>query len=262
MYELKQYFEAVWSLPFCKPVKNYGTDSYSVEKTMLHERYTQKIRNQYPADFCDITDRMIRAARITLLHNPTDISKKEPLLWNKMFEEMACGKEILIQTPYMICNNKMYRDLNAVSRTGARVMVITNSPQTGANPWGCCDYMNQKHNILKTGSEICEYSGRESLHTKTVLIDSDTCIVGSFNMDMRSAYLDTELMLLIRSPELNTGLRETADMLTESSLHLYPDGSKAQGAEYEYRPMKPAKRVFYSGIRLLCIVAWPGRKFL
>ena len=39
------------------------------------------------------------------------------------------------------------------------------------------------------------------------MIGDDLSIVGSFNADMRSAYLDTELMLVIDSPEINAQLR-------------------------------------------------------
>ena len=42
-----------------------------------------------------------------------------------------------------------------------------------------------------------------SLHTKTILVDDRLSAVGSYNYDMRSTYLDTEMMLVIDSPELN-----------------------------------------------------------
>ena len=37
----------------------------------------------------------------------------------------------------------------------------------------------------------------------------DLSVIGSFNMDMRSAYLDTELMLVIRSKDINKQLEES-----------------------------------------------------
>ena len=37
----------------------------------------------------------------------------------------------------------------------------------------------------------------------------DLSVIGSFNMDMRSAYLDTELMLAIRSKDINKQLEES-----------------------------------------------------
>lgn len=46
--------------------------------------------------------------------------------------------------------------------------------------------------------------GAHSCHTKAVLIDDRMSIVGSYNMDMRSTYQDTELMLAVDCPELNS----------------------------------------------------------
>lgn len=45
------------------------------------------------------------------------------------------------------------------------------------------------------------------MHTKSILIDDRLNLIGSFNWDMRSAYLDTELMLLVDCPALNAALR-------------------------------------------------------
>ena len=44
-------------------------------------------------------------------------------------------------------------------------------------------------------------------------IDDRLAIVGSFNMDMRSTYLDTELMLVIDSPEVTQALKASMDAL-------------------------------------------------
>lgn len=37
----------------------------------------------------------------------------------------------------------------------------------------------------------------QSLHTKTILVDDHISMIGSYNLDLRSTYLDTELMLVI-----------------------------------------------------------------
>ena len=73
--------------------------------------------------------------------------------------------------------------------------IITNDVSSGANPWGCTDYLNQKEKIWATGVQVHEYLGPHSNHTKAVLIDDRLSIVGSYNLDMRSTYQDTELML-------------------------------------------------------------------
>ena len=45
---------------------------------------------------------------------------------------------------------------------------MTNAIESGANPFGCTDYLNEKKNILATGSEVFEVSCGQSLHTKTI----------------------------------------------------------------------------------------------
>ena len=54
---------------------------------------------------------------------------------------------------------------------GRRVQIMTNAIESGANPFGCTDYLNEKKNILATGSEVFEVSCGQSLHTKTILVD-------------------------------------------------------------------------------------------
>ena len=46
-----------------------------------------------------------------------------------------------------------------------------------------------------------------SYHGKSITIGDELAIVGSFNMDMRSAYLDTELMLVVDSKEVTSQLK-------------------------------------------------------
>ena len=87
------------------------------------------------------------------------------------------------------------------------VEIITNDVASGANPWGCTDYLNQKEKIHATGVKVYEFMGKHSCHTKAVLIDDRMSIVGSYNMDMRSTYQDTELMLAVDSKELNAVIR-------------------------------------------------------
>ena len=67
------------------------------------------------------------------------------------------------------------------------------------------------------------------MHTKSILIDDRLSLIGSFNWDMRSAYLDTELMLLVDCPALNAALREQTEEMMRQSRLVAPDGT----TEYE-----------------------------
>lgn len=66
-----------------------------------------------------------------------------------------------------------------------------------------------KKKILNTGADVYELMNEVPVHTKAVLLDDRLSIVGSYNLDMRSTYLDTELMLVIDSKELNQQIQFT-----------------------------------------------------
>lgn len=171
---------------------------------------------------------------------------------------MEQGDDVLLQTPYLICNRAMYGDL-AHFAGERQVRILTNAVETGANPSGCADYLIEKRTILSCGLDIYEAVSDQSLHTKTVLIGNDLSIVGSFNADMRSAYLDTELMLVIESESFNDVLRQAeAPYIARSRLVLH-DGSTACGAQFEETALPPLKRALY---RVLSIALRPVRHLL
>ena len=87
------------------------------------------------------------------------------------------------------------------------------------------DYLNHKKDIINTGVTIKEYEGGISYHGKSMTIDDDIAIVGSFNMDMRSAYLDTELMLVIDSKEINEQLGGAMQTYEHSARKANADGT-------------------------------------
>jgi putative cardiolipin synthase len=58
-------------------------------------------------------------------------------------------------------------------------------------------------------------SARASLHAKTFVFDRARVVVGSMNLDPRSVYLNTEMLLVIESPKLAGDIGESFDELVE-----------------------------------------------
>ncbi len=251
IHQVKDYFESVWSLETTEPFPAPETPDEAQLELLRQRRRT--LEETWPEllsqpDWEAIT---LPTNGITLLTNPIQAGNKAPELWATLMRLMEEGDSVVVQTPYLICNQIMYQDLTALAAAGKEISIITNAVESGANPWGCADYMNQKPKLRQTGVHLYEYLGDHSAHRKTVLIDDHLSLVGSFNFDMRSAYLDTELMLLIDSPELNQHLRSMAQDNMAQSRHVFPDGSEVPGAEFQPREMPRSKQLIYGAIRLL-----------
>lgn len=245
--QLSDYFSSVWEL--CREFE--GKRDQEAEAA-LASRYAQ-LKKLYPSafGFTDYEGHTMAAAGVAVLTNGCNIGNKEPKLWSSLCGYMAQGQRTLIQTPYVICNDFMYADLRKITSQGKSVTILTNSPETGANPFGCVDYRNEKRNILAAGVDVLEYAGKESMHTKSVLIDDNISIVGSFNMDMRSTYLDTETMLIIDCPALNAQLRGQVESMAQESLLVKASGESKPGIRYEKGRLGFWKTVAYGLLGLV-----------
>lgn len=244
--QLRAYFEKVWALDACKTYTCSDTGHVEQTRKELALRY-DVLTEVYPDafGFTAWEAATIPARGVSLLAGQIQVGNKAPTLWKQLCLCMEQGRSVTIQTPYVICGKEMYEDLAKITAAGTQVTILTNSPETGANPFGCTDLRNQRDEILESGVTLMEFAGEHSLHAKTILIDGNISIVGSFNLDMRSAYIDTETMLLIDCPELNAQLRADMDGMATQSLTRSPDGTETAGHAYQKGELGPFKAIGY-----------------
>lgn len=261
IYQLKDYFYSVWELD---DSKKYTCENVNkkIEKSIhqLEERYKQ-LHDLYPDAYkkWSYEEKTIETDKITLLSNPIEAENKEPYMWYAITQLMKQGNHTTIVTPYIICGKEMYSDLTNLTQKNKKIDIITNDVASGANPWGCSDYLNQKKKIWNTGVQVYEYMGEHSSHTKALLIDDDMSLVGSYNMDMRSTYQDTELMLAVDSKELNKRMRQEIEENKTYSKTIGANKEYIYGENYVPKKLGIGKKIMYGIFRIITI---PVRRFL
>lgn len=221
--ELEAYFESVWNLDVCRPFHDSSRlaekENVKEERRILKERYAV-LQKEYPELFngsWDYLEHTYEAGAIRLLSNPTHIYGKEPVLFYELTELMGQARErVLFQTPYVVCNDWMYERLAQLDTAVPKMEILLNSVDNGDNFVASSDYLRHKDQIIATGIQLWGYDGGISNHGKTVLIDDDISVVGSYNLDLRSTYVDTELMLVVESRQLN---QELAGYLSEFQVN-------------------------------------------
>lgn len=227
--QFADYFDSMWSQPCAqnylrtenvKRVANRSRVKYAAEKLKTHYEAMQKEGAAYADCFGEydfINENCYLADNIMLLTNELTPDCKEPVLLYELTELMCAAQErVVIHTPYAICNETMYASLRRVSDTVGDTTLVLNSVSNGMNLFGSGDYLYHKQDLIDTGMTLLEYEGGDSYHAKMLLID-DISVIGSFNWDMRSVYLDTELMLVIRSEEFADEVEAYMDGIHEQS---------------------------------------------
>ena len=229
------------------------------EKLSKYEKQYQSLEMRYASlkekytdieDYSSWQEDTIPANKITLVNNGTHAGPKTPLVLQTIRYLAKNADNVTIQTPYVICNGYMYDTLNEIA-SHARLKIILNAVEKGSNPWGCTDYLNQKKKILNTGADVYELMNEVPVHTKAVLLDDRLSVVGSYNLDMRSTYLDTELMLVIDSKELNQQIQSTESTYIEKSKEVLSNGQETEGGQYETKVLNWQKKLFYGVLRII-----------
>ncbi len=224
--QLEQYFSSVWEHSSSKVKMNsvpfYRRNSVDQSRMELASLYAD-CQKEHPDWFAetDYEKMTVPTNAISLLSNPIEPSVKEPILFYQMTELMKQSEgPIYFHTPYILCSDYMMQRLSEVCGSGQTVTMMTNSVANNGNPFGATDYKLHKPQILDTGLQILEYDNGVSYHGKCFTIGDRLSGIGSFNWDMRSAYLDTELMLVIDSTELSAMLRKEMQAYEKEALSV------------------------------------------
>jgi cardiolipin synthase C len=123
--------------------------------------------------------------------------------------------EVLIISPYFVPHDEGVKALAAITGRDVKVKVLTNSLAATDAVAVQAGYAPYRVPMLKAGVELYEFKpeqaegggrpsaglfgsqSRASLHAKAYVIDRSILVIGSMNLDPRSASLNTELALVI-----------------------------------------------------------------
>ncbi len=125
--------------------------------------------------------------------------------------------EVLVVSPYFVPRRSGLGKFRGLRDRGIDVTVVTNSLASNNQTYAHGGYAPVRKPLLRMGVRLFELRAdasvagnepvgpdptRATLHTKAFAIDRTKLFVGSFNFDPRSANLNTEMGVIIDSPEL------------------------------------------------------------
>jgi putative cardiolipin synthase len=232
--DLSGVFERYWNSASTRPIAHIVERTYgAADLGAILSRLRQEIAAAdypYPIDQ-DLGELAMRSAELrdSLVWAPGRIIADDP-------EAIASGKaaddvtafirervtelkeELLVEAPYFALPAGAQALVKALHERNVRVRVLTNSLASNNQIAAHSVYAKTRRRLLENGLELYELrpdtdafrsgwshrSGRSraALHTKAMVFDGKAVFIGSFNLDPRSAVINTEAGLYIESPEL------------------------------------------------------------
>jgi putative cardiolipin synthase len=137
----------------------------------------------------------------------------------------AAQQELIVISPYFVPQKQGVDFFSALVKKGVRVVIISNSLASTNHSSVHAVYARYRKPLLREGVELYELRPRFdamaldtkiTLHSKVATVDRKRLFVGSFNLDPRSLYLNTEMGMEVESAEL-------AGSMATSILETLPD---------------------------------------
>lgn len=174
----------------------------------------------------------------------------------------AAQKSLYLISPYFVPGEEGTKALVQLSGSGKDVVILTNSLAANDVPMVHAGYAPYREALLKSGVKLYELmpfnvnyklskdwkigASGASLHTKAFIIDESKGFIGSFNLDPRSARLNTEMGVFFESPEIAEELMKsyksviTSDVSYEVILRdqkmIWLDDSNGESKEWDKDP--------------------------
>lgn len=245
--DVRAYMDALWNgkdvvMPFSRETQK------GIQKRQALQDSFQTFRQENPALFDHTQDDYeawtYEANQVTFFHNPTNIGGKRPnagYVLGQLLRE--ANQSVTLQSPYVILDTHTKSLLEDLGAKGIDASILTNSVAVSPNPLACTAYSEDRKEILRTGMALLEYQGPDTIHAKSYLIDNRLSVVGSFNLDPRSNFIDTELLLAIDSEAFAQRLSQAQSGYRENALRVGPDGGYVPGQAMQEMPLSFPKKL-------------------
>ncbi|MEA3046041.1 MAG: cardiolipin synthase [Sphingomonadales bacterium] len=136
--------------------------------------------------------------------------------------DLMQAKRVDIISAYFAPSLSMMRRLFAVARRG-RVRIVTPSKLDHQFAVDAARFLYWR--LLKRGTQIYEYQPTK-LHAKLIVVD-DVVHIGSANFDLRSFYLNLEMMLRVEDAAFAGMMRSFVDGEIADSRRITPEAHRA-----------------------------------
>jgi len=236
VHDVSNMFDTYWNSRYAAPIPAFAKmpDDPAAELEKLRERIKQAMdeasSTTYAEAFKESWENFVAEGGEVFDWAPYQIVYDSPDKADKKLAADAASiitplreavqsatRELIVVSPYFVPLKSGIKSLSELQASGVQVTIITNS--LAANNHGVVHsgYAPSRKPLLRAGIKIFEMradaavagvdrggsgAALATLHTKAFLVDRERFFLGSFNWDPRSVKINTELGVIIESPEM------------------------------------------------------------
>lgn len=169
---------------------------------------------------------------------PSGPGMREEIIHQVLLQSIyQAEKSIVITTPYFVPSENLQLALIIAAQRNVNVdVIIPDKNDSLMVEWASRAFFSQ---LLDAGVRLHRFTGG-LLHTKSVVIDSNHCLIGTVNLDMRSLWLNFEVTLAIDHIEFTQALEQLQQHYLANAIEVCPERWAKRSL-----PHRIAERTFY-----------------
>ncbi|ROR98784.1 putative cardiolipin synthase [Sinobacterium caligoides] len=237
--QISDTFDEFWNGPYALPAEKLVAIDSQHDGAHLEEKLTKALEKKpYPYSLTDDLDKLqalladyeeafVWAKAEVVYDRPESIEGEsaEYGIASLMTERLLQARQrVYIESAYFVASGDTVANVAKLIDDGVDIRVLTNSLASNDVIAAHAGYAEFREALIREGVEVHELrpdseeirkawsvalgASKAGLHTKALVIDDDKVFVGSYNLDPRSANINTEIGLLIYSEALNAQLAE------------------------------------------------------
>lgn len=151
-------------------------------------------------------------------------------------------REILVESPYFILTKGALAVLKEAGERGVNITLLTNSPRSSDNALSQAFFLQDWPEILAEVPNLRVFvvGSRSLLHAKRAVFDDTATMVGTYNLDPLSYYVNSEVVAAVWSDEFAArNRREIEERLQSSDVFEYRIVRDHEGKPMRYPPSHP-----------------------
>jgi putative cardiolipin synthase len=221
-----EYWHSQWAVPLQdlhkRRIKPVVMDELEVGLNDDQLALLKRIESVVADDFLDRRERDVTWCPVEVLADaPQKMEGRDGFaspVRERLFELNSNAEdEILIENGYFIPRDEGLQRMRARINRGVTVKVLTNSLASNDTGLSHAGYKRYRYRLLKAGVQLFEtridaalaedfelsdaQATQVGLHSKAATIDRQIAFVGSYNLDPRSAFINTEIGVIVHNAE-------------------------------------------------------------
>lgn len=243
---LRQSFELYWQSPFAAVPRapRAGAKRSEARAFVTHTEEDRRISEFITEHGPELLSRLQShsCSDVTFVTDFPGVAEANRRVFQVLSELFLQAKgRIIGESPYVIIGPGGVELLQELHASGVHATILTNSLRSTDAFYTISALYDSLSTLARTGLELRAYDGtaahtpveipieinnRWGLHAKRAVIDDDTIVIGTYNVDRRSANLNSEMVLICRgSPQLASQMLHSIEGRMQHSHPVLHEGS-------------------------------------